>query len=73
MTGKLQNDTNRYESNNIPLTLEERIMTIYIENEQQALDDLYTALFEIETWEVSEAIKRACKVDINDLIREDWS
>jgi hypothetical protein len=48
-------------------------MTIYIENEEQALEDLDTALFEIETWEVSEAIKRACKVDISDLIREDWS
>jgi hypothetical protein len=48
-------------------------MTIYIENEEQALEDLDTALFEIETWEVSEAIKQACKVDISDLIREDWS
>ena len=46
-------------------------MTIYIESEEQALEDLDTALFEIETWEVSEAIKRACRVDINDLIRED--
>ena len=47
-------------------------MTIYIESEEQALEDLDTALFEIETWEVSEAIKRACRVDISDLIKEDW-
>jgi hypothetical protein len=46
-------------------------MTIYIENEEQALEELDRALFEIETWEVSEAIKRACKVVISDLIRED--
>ena len=48
-------------------------MTIYIESEEQALEDLDRALFEIETWEVSEAIKRACRVDISDMIREDWS
>lgn len=46
-------------------------MTIYIENEVEALQELDTALFEVETWEVSEAIKRACRVDINDLIKED--
>ena len=34
-------------------------MTIYIENEEQALEELDLALFEIEAWEVSEAIKRA--------------
>jgi hypothetical protein len=71
LTGKLQNDTNRYREDDKPITQEERIMTIYIESEEQALEDLDTALFEIETWEVSEAIKRACRVDINDLIRED--
>ena len=37
-------------------------MTIYIESEEQALEDLDRALFEIETWEVSEAIKRACRL-----------
>jgi len=47
-------------------------MTIYIENEEQALEELDLALFEIETWEVSEAIKRACRVEISDLIKEDW-
>ena len=46
-------------------------MTIYIENEEQAIQDLDLALFEVETWEVSEAIKRACRVDITDLIKED--
>lgn len=43
-------------------------MTIYIESETEALQELDNALQEIE---VSEAIRRACRVDITDLINEE--
>jgi len=45
-------------------------MTIYIETEEEALQELDTALQEIEELAVSEAIRRACRVDISDLINE---
>jgi len=43
-------------------------MTIIIDNEEQALEEMEQAL---EIIEVSEAIKRACRVDISDLLREE--
>ena len=48
-------------------------MTIYIENEALAMEELEVSLFEIETWEVSEAIRQACRVDISDLLNEEWN
>jgi len=43
-------------------------MTIIIDNEEEAIQEMELALGIIE---VSEAIKRACRVDISDLLKED--
>ena len=45
-------------------------MTIYIESEQEALQELDEAL---EVIEVTEAIRRACRVNISDLINPNYN
>jgi len=46
-------------------------MTIIIDNEEEAIQEMENVLQELETTEVSEAIKRACRVNISDLLREE--
>lgn len=46
-------------------------MTICIDNEQDVINELDNVLQELEIIEVSEAIRRACRVDMSDLINEE--